>query len=105
MSFKTHNDQPIDINNTCLQGHIQATRADLEVVFGIPAEYEPGNKVTTTWEILFDTGEVATIYDWKRYAAPTSGEVVDWHIGAMERKTVEKVHAAFRVANGLKAAA
>ena len=105
MSFKTHNDQYININNTCLQGYIQARRSDLEIVFGIPAEYDPASKITTTWEIMFDTGEVATIYDWKRYAPVGYNEVIDWHIGSIERSTVEKVHAAFRAGHGLKAAA
>jgi hypothetical protein len=110
-NFTTHNTCAalIETNGTCLCGYINATRAQLEKVFGAPVEYDEQDgdgKVTTTWDIQFAEGTVATLYDWKRYeqGAPKDDEVIDWHIGGRGDGSVLLIHEAFRVALGLSAA-
>lgn len=102
MKFKTHNTAEIDTNMTCLTGYIQARRSDLVKVFGSPQD-EDGSKVTTYWAIQFDNGTVATIYDWKREAAPGENETYSWHIGGRGAGSVGAVHEAFREGLGLGA--
>jgi hypothetical protein len=92
MKFTTEN---VSAEGTWLHGHIVATRREIESVFGKP-NYETddtSDKVTTEWEILFDDGTVATIYDWKRYemGAPTMDERTTWNIGGKTFASVERV--------------
>ena len=71
------------INGTSLKGYITTTRRHLESLFGPPDE-DDRDKVTCQWRLLFPSGVVATIYDWKRYCAmPMDGEY-RWHIGGKE---------------------
>lgn len=76
-------DSEINATGTCKQGVIWATREEISRAFGEPTHYPLGDKVTTEWIIQFDSGDVATIYDWKRYDSGRPGftEVYDWHIG------------------------
>lgn len=89
----------VSIEGTWLQGHIVATRRELEATFGAPAFEDEGDKVTTEWDILFDDGTVATIYDWKRYelGAPTMDERITWNIGGKSFAAVERVEDALLV--------
>lgn len=78
-----------------MQGHIIATRREIESVFGKP-NYETddtSDKVTTEWEILFDDETVATVYDWKRYelGAPTMDERTTWNIGGKSYAAIERI--------------
>jgi hypothetical protein len=97
MGFTVGNAQ---INGTYLQGEIITTRAEIEAVFG-PPNYEdsdPTDKVITEWDITFDDGTVATIYDWKRYDEGPVGmhESYSWHIGGASNDAVDYVLAALR---------
>lgn len=76
-------DSEIDACGTSLQGYVRATRDELMETFGDPMHFSSEDKVTTEWKIQFDSGDVATIYDWKRYeqGRPGFGEVYEWHIG------------------------
>lgn len=76
-------DPEIDSVGTSLRGYVKATREDLTEAFGDPMIYSLGDKVTMEWVIQFDSGDVATIYDWKRYELgyPGFGEIYEWHIG------------------------
>lgn len=92
IGFSTEN---VDINGTWLQGHVVATRRELEAAFGKPS-YEvddPYDKVTTEWAIQFDDGTISSIYDWKRYelGAPSMDERIEWHIGGSKPEAVERV--------------
>ena len=90
---------PFDaITGTSLQGYVTTTRSMIEWAFGEPEEFGEGDKVTTEWDILFDDGTVATIYDWKRYemGAPETNEVIEWHIGGNDITAVEKVLASLK---------
>ena len=83
----------VSADGTWLQGHIVATRREIEAVFGAPAYEDEGDKVTTEWNILFDDGTVSTIYDWKRYelGAPAMDERITWNIGGKSFAAVERV--------------
>lgn len=76
-------DSEINSVGTSLRGYVKATREQLTETFGDPMIYSLGDKVTMEWIIQFDSGDIATIYDWKRYelSYPGFGEVYEWHIG------------------------
>lgn len=74
-----------EIAGVSLVGYITTTRRHIESVFGAPTwdTPSPDGKVTTEWNLEFEDGTVATIYDYKRYeeGAPALDEVYEWHIG------------------------
>jgi hypothetical protein len=87
LRYETHNDSEIDVNGTSYQGEISETFEKLLKVFGTPMGASGDNKVDVEWNVMFNDGVVATIYNWKN--GPVSmGErgtnPVDnttWHIG------------------------
>lgn len=98
MSFQ--NTKAGETSGTSLMGYLRATREELTKVFGEPTyTYEEGDKVTVEWVLVFSNGEVATIYDWKRYdlGTPELNEVYNWHIGGNTQFAVDLVHSAMEV--------
>lgn len=101
MKFKTHNDEPVDVDGTCYQGEIETTFSKLRKVFGDPQEGD-GYKVQAEWAIEFEDGLVATIYDWKLGPDYLGDEgippedVVIWNIGGDEEDAVGYVKKALR---------
>jgi hypothetical protein len=95
LRFKTHNDSEIDVNGTSYQGVISETFENLLKVFGTPMGASGDNKVDVEWNIMFNDGVVATIYNWKN--GPVSmGEngtnpvdIQEWHIGG---KTISAIY-------------
>jgi hypothetical protein len=70
------------INGTCLKGYLAATYDELVAVFGEPTcgpDDRENDKVTCEWQLLFEDGTYATIYDWKTDHTPM--RFYDWHIG------------------------
>jgi hypothetical protein len=99
MNFTTHNTAEIDINGSCLQGEITAGYAELVSLFGKPHEGD-GYKVDAEWDIRFEDGTVATIYNWKsgknycgEDGTPTE-QITDWHVGGDHKRCVDKVQIA-----------
>ena len=96
MNFKTHNQQEINTGNTCLQGHIKADYKDLIAAFGKPMDGD-GIKVDAEWNIQFDDGTIATIYNWKNGLAYMSDlgldtdKITDWNIGGASPRSAELV--------------
>lgn len=79
-------------SGTWLQGKIVCTYADLLRVFGPPRggpDYRNGDKVTCEWNIKFEDGTVATIYDWRESQTPKA--LYDWHIGGFSERSTELV--------------
>jgi len=79
-----------------LQGEIICSYSDLVKAFGQPGSGDE-YKVDAKWEIVFDDGLIATIYNYKtgkNYNGP-SGLIVekirDWHIGGFEKEVVERI--------------
>jgi hypothetical protein len=94
LRYETHNDIDIDTNGTSHQGEISETFENLLKVFGTPMGASADNKVDVEWNIMFNDGVVATIYNWKNgvaYLGSTGINPVDitnWHIGG---KTISAV--------------
>ena len=92
MEFYASHD--INASGTSLQGYITTTQSDLIEVFGEPIRFEENtDKVTLEWIVQFDNGEIATIYDWKRYEDGTPGmyEICEYHIGGNSRDVLTLV--------------
>jgi hypothetical protein len=99
MNFTTHNTAEIDINGSCLQGEITAGYAELVSLFGRPHDGD-GYKVDAEWDVRFEDGTVATIYNWKNGknyygedGTPTE-QITDWHVGGDHKRCVDKVQIA-----------
>jgi hypothetical protein len=98
MKYTTHNDEfpAINIDGTSLQGHIEANYLELVGLFGQPM---PGDKhkVDAEWHIMFDNGQVASIYNWKNGFAfmgmdgtPVS-RITTWNVGGRRPSIVDEV--------------
>lgn len=81
-----------------LQGEIKTTYARLVEVFGPEHSDGDGYKVQAEWNLIFDDGTYATIYDYKMgdsYNGEGHGipkeKVTEWHIGGSEHDAVERV--------------
>lgn len=99
MNFQV-NQAPVEWLGTSLQGYIQATYEQMVKVFGEPSTLYGGhsdNSIQLCWEVQFDNGNVARVYDWKREEPLTADEVYAWHIGGRSISAVTHVHDAFRV--------
>jgi hypothetical protein len=100
MKYITHNDahENINTNRTHLQGAIVCTFADLINTFGNPMKdgYDD-EKSDAEWQVQFENGTVATIYNWKNgknYCGNRGlevWEITDWHIGGHEFDCVHYV--------------
>ena len=96
MNFKTHNETVVVTNGTFLQGYLSASYSELLSKFGEPTVGD-AYKIDAEWEILFDDGKVATIYNWKdgkNYNGPDGLDVryiTEWHIGGHENEVVSRV--------------
>ena len=80
------------VNGTSLVGYVTASYDQLVAKFGAP-DFGPddrgGDKVTCEWDLEFEDGTVATIYDWKLYETPY--DEYQWHIGGKSFQAVERV--------------
>ncbi len=96
MKFVTHNQSNIDVNGTHFQGYIDAEYSVLKKIFGKPTSSD-GYKTDAEWEILFEDGTVATIYNWKngknylgREGTPKT-KITHWNVGGNSKVVVEKI--------------
>ena len=96
MNFKTHNETNVNVDMTHLQGYVNVSYNELISKFGEPTGGD-GYKTDAEWEILFEDGKVATIYNWKdgknyNGASGMSVEyITDWHIGGHYKEVVSRV--------------
>lgn len=96
MNFQTHNDKEINVGGTGLQGHLTLKFSDIKKAFGKPHGSD-GYKSDAEWEIEFEDGVVATIYNYKdgKNYNGSSGtpktKITDWHIGGHDRRAVQNV--------------
>jgi len=83
---------------THLMGYVETTRAELVRAFGEPEEYGLGDKVTIEWGLEFPDGEIATIYDWKRYeeGSPELDELYAYHVGGNKERALLLVKQALK---------
>lgn len=94
--FKTHNDVPISIDGTHLQGYADVSYQVLCDLFGPPCKSD-GYKVDAEWVIRFPDGQIATIYNWKNgfnYLGPDGTpveEMTEWNIGGHSNQAVTRI--------------
>lgn len=105
MNFTTHNTEQIDVNGTHKQGHIDAKYAELVALFGEPITPTPSDEIRLSktdaeWNLRFEDGEVATIYNWRNGknwmgedGIPTK-QIRDWNIGGNSKCVVDRVQIA-----------
>ena len=93
MKYKTHNDKEICTDGTWLQGHVYCSYETLVSLFGEPSERYDDYKCDAQWNIEFEDGEVATIYNWKNginYCGVNEGipteKITEWNIGGNTHK-------------------
>tara|TARA_R100001163_G_scaffold64723_1_gene59661 strand:- start:367 stop:678 length:312 start_codon:yes stop_codon:yes gene_type:complete len=103
MTFETHNETTVLSGGTCLQGYITIDFDKLVAVFGEPCEGDQ-YKVDWEWEIEFDDGTVATVYNWKNgpsYCGEqglNQYQIKEWHVGGRSRTAVNLVENALNIA-------
>ena len=104
LTFETHNDTHVDINMSSFRGYVETTYEQLEAAFGKPHEGDE-YKVDWEWDIEFDCGTVATVYNWKNgpnYCGShglNRHQVKEWHVGGFGWEAVECVLSTLK-ANG-----
>jgi hypothetical protein len=86
------------VNGTSLQGYMDISYDEIYNILGEPNIENDGYKVDAEWGIRFqDTGEVATIYNYKTGTNYLGAEgldpqdIRDWHIGGHSKKIVARV--------------
>jgi hypothetical protein len=83
----------VPINGTSYQGEVVVTYDILVAIFGEPIDSDR-YKVDAEWNIIFENGEVATIYNYKNgknYLGDDGLDVkniTDWHIGGKSKDVV-----------------
>lgn len=99
MNYTTHNQAgmtEVMVAGTSLQGYINRSYDELVKAFGLPLDGD-GYKVEAEWNIVFEDGTRATVYNWKngRSYCGDGGlypeEITEWHIGGFDKKAVEAV--------------
>ncbi len=95
MKFVTHQDEQIDTNGSHRQGYIKADYKDLVELFGRPGGGD-GHKVDWEWNILFEDGTIATIYNWKSgpnygYYDVGPGQIREWNVGGFSQDALNNI--------------
>jgi len=91
------NDREISVNGTSYLGLLRANYDLLVLKFGSPADSYDDYKSDAEWNIEFEDGNVATIYNWKdgKNYCGESGlgvhQIKEWHIGGRNICVVEWV--------------
>ena len=77
----------IDLSGTCLMGHLDADYQLLVEKLGEPHYNGDAYKTDAEWDIEFEDGTVATIYNWKdgkNYCGDEGlpiEDISEWHVG------------------------
>jgi len=87
-----------DASHTWYLGAIDISYRELVKKFGEPTTDGDGYKVDAEWILVFDDGEVATLYNYKdgvnyngsRHGIPKT-KIRDWHIGGREKVVIDRV--------------
>jgi len=95
VNFITHNQQRINIGGTSLQGYVSTRYRDLVAKLGEPMQGD-GYKVDAEWNLLFEDGTTAAIYNWKNGPAylgdmASITAIDEWNIGGSSPRVVELV--------------
>lgn len=85
--------------SSSLQGYIEISYAELVEVFSMHHHEGDGYKIDAEWDLKFEDGTHATIYNYKdgKNYNGQDGDAVEnitnWHIGGNTHKSVEAVYA------------
>lgn len=95
MKFVTHNDVYVDVNGTHRQGYVDADYKHLLGLLGKPNDGD-GYKVDWEWNIEFEDGTVATLYNWKSgpnygYPQTTADDITTWNVGGHNSEALENI--------------
>jgi hypothetical protein len=94
--FRTHNDVAVNAAGTHLQGKLVADYDSLVKLFGQPIT-EGLDKSDAEWEIRFDDGDIATVYNWKNgknYCGDQGvevGQIREWNVGGRDLDSYYKI--------------
>tara|TARA_B100001250_G_C19624038_1_gene710719 strand:+ start:564 stop:941 length:378 start_codon:yes stop_codon:yes gene_type:complete len=98
--FVTHNEQPINLGGTHLQGYIYTDYKTLIEKLGEPSDSYDSYKSDYEWQIEFGDGLVAAIYDWKigyNYNGKSGEDVTEgyitWNVGGADPEVVNRLQA------------
>jgi hypothetical protein len=47
------------------------------------------DKTNFEWQMETDNGDVFTVYDWKEYRPLNESEIIEWHIGGINKNITE----------------
>lgn len=102
MKFQTHNQKNVNCGGTSLVGEIKVDYSKLKQTFGQPTESD-GYKSDAEWEVEFENGVVATIYNWKngknycgKNGTPKT-KITNWHVGGESTEAVKLVKQALKI--------
>ena len=101
INYQTHNDVIIKISGTSFLGDIGLDYYDIVSRLGRPQDGD-GYKVDAEWNIEFDDGTVATLYNWKngRNYCGEDGldlhQIDEWHIGGFNSDAIDRVYKLFK---------
>lgn len=103
MKYHTHNELPIDINMTSYRGQIETSYYELCELFGPPMKDGFDDcKTDAEWNICFESGVVATIYNWKngRNYLGSDGldveQITEWNVGGHSADAIQLVRQVVR---------
>ena len=97
LNYKTHNDIEIDVDQTSYRGTINTSFDKLTSLFGSPGPGSADYKTDVEWEIKFDDGMVATIYNWKNGIAYLGSngtpiyQIDVWNVGGKTYSAFERI--------------
>lgn len=84
-----------DTGGTCLQGHIDTTYENIVSVLGKQHHNGDDYKTDAEWNIKFEDGTIATLYNWKNgknYCGEEGCEledIIEWNIGGHSPRAVD----------------
>lgn len=87
MKFETENSYWI-AEGTFFQAIVNAPYHILMDLFQVPMDGD-GYKTQVEWQLIFEDGEVATIYDWKQHKPAGLNSI--WNIGAKSQQIADRV--------------
>jgi len=96
MKYITHNDSEIETDETSLQGNIGAGYSLLCKLFGQPHASD-GHKSDAGWDIEFEDGTIATIYNWKNgknYCGSDgydTQKITSWNVGGYDINVFHRI--------------
>lgn len=103
MNFTTHNQHPININGTHGVGQIECNYQTLVDVFGPPLkEGFDDYKSDAEWDIRFEDGSIASIYNWKNgvnylgSSGQPTASITIWNIGGRDGHAVDRIKQAIK---------